>query len=244
MRVRFLPFSVLLFAAASAFGVATDELLARLQPQGPVSDFANVFSTNERAALEGYLREVQDKTTAEIAVVALPSLEGGEISDFANKLFAKWGIGQKGKDNGAMLIAAIQDRKVRIEVGYGLEGAINDAKAGRILDESVLPQFKAQRFAAGLTQGAQAIGALVLQDTGQTNAAAAPSSVGGSFPVGAVIFLVFVATIVMLGVVAKKKGWATGTGSGGSRHGGSSSSGSRGGFGGGRSGGGGASRGW
>jgi len=110
-------------------------LLERLQPCGFVNDYANVLSASEERQLVSMISEVRQKTGAEIAVVTIQSLEGNEIDDFSNRLFEKWGIGQKGKDNGLLFLAAMKDRKMRIEVGYGLEGAIPDAQAGRIRRE-------------------------------------------------------------------------------------------------------------
>ena len=146
------------FAAAACFAAGPDDFLATLsRPSTYVNDYAGVFYVTNKDMLENLLQEVQSKTTAEIAVVALKSLDGGDINDFANRLFEKWGIGKKGKDNGILLIAAIEDRKVRIEVGYGLEGLIPDAKSGRLLDENVIPFFKKGNYAGGLANGARAI---------------------------------------------------------------------------------------
>ncbi len=237
-------------------GRGADALLSSLNnPQGKlVSDYANLFPTQQVVELEGFLQDVKNKTTAEIAVVTLPSLDGGEISDFATRLFEKWGIGKKGKDNGILLLMALQDRKTRIEVGYGLEGLIPDARAGQILDENVIPFFKEGKFSDGLINGAHAIGLIVAKDagvsmTGTVVAVQAPvaSSTGGSTPVGAFIFMGFVAALILLGVWAKKTGRISSGGGGSSSGGSGGSSGgssSSGGFGGGSSGGGGAGRSW
>ena len=96
--------------------------------------------------------QLQQKTSAQFAVVTLKSLQGGEIDDFTNKLFAQWGVGEKGKNNGLMLLVALEDRKARIEVGYGLEPILPDALAGRVLDENLFPAFREHRYAQGLTQ--------------------------------------------------------------------------------------------
>jgi uncharacterized protein len=254
MKRIFLVLFVLL-AAVAVRAQSPDALLASLaKPVTYVNDYAGIFPATNKAALEGFLQEVQAKTTAEIAVVALKSLDGGDINDFATRLFEKWGIGKKGKDNGILLIAAIEDRKVRIEVGYGLEGLIPDAKAGRLLDENVIPLFKEGNYAGGLANGACAIATLIVQDAGVTLTNAGPAQVQAAAPVevqppalpGAIAFFIFIGFIVLLGV-AVKKGWVKptygGGSSGGGRSGGSSGGGG-GGFGGGSSGGGGASRGW
>lgn len=247
-----------------------DALLAKLTPDtSRVYDYARVFSAEQKVELEAFLQAVEQKTTAEIAVVTLASLEGGEVNDFANRLFAKWGIGKKGKDNGLLLLASIGDRKVRIEVGYGLEGALPDAKAGRILDDYVIPEFKQQKYAEGLTAGSVALAGIVAKESGvpldlpaglQGQAPLVAAMQGQALPqpegqataepsqaAGLLIFGAFVGIIAFL-VVAARKGWIKSSSSGGGSgrssggHSGGSSGGSS--FGGGSSGGGGASRGW
>ena len=128
----------------------SDTLLESLHATADVNDFAGILAPAERAALEGRCRELRKKNGAQFAVVILKSLEGGEINDFTNKLFKQWGVGDKDRKDGLMLLVAMQDRKARLEVGYGLEPIIPDALAGRILDENLFPAFKQQRYAAGL----------------------------------------------------------------------------------------------
>lgn len=237
---------VLLAIVFTAFA----ERIDTLAPKGRVSDFAGQFSPAELATLENFLQELERKTTAEIAVVTVKNLDGGDIEDYATRLFEQWGVGKKGKDNGALLIAAIEDRKVRIEVGYGLEGAIPDARAGRILDESVIPFFKNGQYGAGLTEGARALALLVAQEAGigLTNslpeAPAAAQSSASSNDIPVIIFFVIIVIIIIISSRRNRRfggggGWIGGPG--GRSSGGSSGFG---GFGGGRSGGGGASRGW
>ena len=237
---------VLLAIVFTAFA----ERIDTLAPKGRVSDFAGQFSPAELATLENFLQELERKTTAEIAVVTVKNLDGGDIEDYATRLFEQWGVGKKGKDNGALLIAAIEDRKVRIEVGYGLEGAIPDARAGRILDESVIPFFKNGQYGAGLTEGARALALLVAQEAGigLTNslpeAPAAAQSSASSNDIPVIIFFVIIVIFIIISSRRNRRfggggGWIGGPG--GRSSGGSSGFG---GFGGGRSGGGGASRGW
>ena len=223
----------------------SDRFRESLSPQGNVSDWAGVFSPEQKSALESRLAALRQTNGAQLAVVALKSLQGGEIDDFAEKLFAQWGIGEKGKDNGVLLLAAIEDRKMRIEVGYGLEGVLNDAKCGRIQDEYVVPRFKEGNYAQGLLDGADV---LLKVMGGEALPEAAPAN---GNPIGAVIFLVFFIVIFILIVRSSIRGGKGGGGgspggrlSSGWSSGGSSGGGGFGGFGGGRSGGGGASRGW
>ena len=101
-----------------------DGLIARLQPTGSITDQANILSASQEQRLRGVLDGLEAQTGAALVVVTLPSMEGGQIDDFTNRLFEKWGVGQAGKDNGVMLLIAVKERKMRIEVGYGLEGVI------------------------------------------------------------------------------------------------------------------------
>ncbi len=228
--------------------IETDRYRESLAPQGNVSDWAGVFTLEQKAALEERIVGLRQTNGAQLAVVALPSLHGGEIDDFATKLFEQWGIGEKGKDNGVLLLAAIEDRKMRIEVGYGLEGVLNDAKSGRIQDEYILPRFKEGDYAQGLIDGADV---LLQVMGGEDLPEAAPAGKGNTL--GGVLFLVifavFFVAIVRAAIRGNKGGGGTTGGSGGRlssgwSQGGSSGGGGFGGFGGGRSGGGGASRGW
>jgi uncharacterized protein len=155
----------LLVASLSAQG--SDKLLNSLQPRGLVNDYANVISAAEENQLVAILTELQQKTGAQVAVVTLPSLDGGQIDDFSIRLAERWGIGQKGKDNGVLLLGATQERRgnrLRIEVGYGLEGVINDAAAGRILDTYVVPAWSQKQYGTAIAKGGAAIAQRIAAD--------------------------------------------------------------------------------
>ena len=107
-----------------------------------VNDFANILSSSTESAIQEMSVSTQNATTAQIVVVTVPDLQGRDIEGYSNELFNTWKIGSEEKDNGVLLLISSGDRKVRIEVGYGLEGAINDAKAGRILDDVAIPYMK------------------------------------------------------------------------------------------------------
>ncbi|MCA9054867.1 MAG: TPM domain-containing protein, partial [Planctomycetaceae bacterium] len=145
-----LALAIVFGVTGSADAAAGDELLARLQPTADINDFAELLSPADEETLENRCRQLREKTGAQLAVVVLKSLEGGQIDDFGEKLFRKWGIGQADRNNGVLLLVAIKDRKARIEVGYDLEPVLPDALAGRILNEQLFPQFKAGRYFAGL----------------------------------------------------------------------------------------------
>lgn len=120
------------------------------EPVGYVNDFAEILSPSYRQSLEQELVDFDNETTAEIAVVIINSLEGGSIEDYAVRLFEDWKIGKKEKDNGLLVLIAKEDRKIRIEVGYGLEPVITDGRAGRIIREQMRPAFREDNYDEGV----------------------------------------------------------------------------------------------
>ena len=146
--------------ARHACAIPADDLLKSLQPTADVNDFAGLLSPAEKEALEARCKLLRKRTGAQLAVVTLKSLRGGQIEDFAEKLFKRWGIGQK-KNNGLLLIVAMEDRGSRIEVGYGLEPIVPDVLAARILDHELRPRFRQQQYAAGLSAAVNSLCELV-----------------------------------------------------------------------------------
>lgn len=127
-------------------------LAATIPPSvGYVNDFANVIAAEDESRILTLIQDVEKTTTAEIAVVTIPSLEGDSIERFTNELFSTWGIGKQ-NDNGILLLIAIEDRAYRFEVGYGLEGLLNDAKIGRIGREALVPPLKEEKYGEGVYQ--------------------------------------------------------------------------------------------
>jgi uncharacterized protein len=177
-----------------AFAIPADDLLRSLQPTADVNDFAGVLSSSERAGLEEKCRQLRARTGAQLGVAIVRSLEGGQIDDFAVKLFHQWRIGQENKNNGVLLLVAIEDRKAKIEVGYGLEHVLPDILAGRILREQLFPAFREQRYAAGLNA---AVGRIVeiIERNEPVDAKPAPFQPIQGFPFEALIivllFLIF-----------------------------------------------------
>jgi uncharacterized protein len=151
------------------------------RPAGYLNDFAGVFEEDVRLALEDALRLTEEETSAEVVVATVPDLGGLSIEEYAVKLFEQWRIGQRGSDNGVLLIVAIAEREVRIEVGYGLEPYLTDGLAGRILDNEVMPDLRNGAYSLGLTKGARAI-RVALDETGYTTGAAAPIPDDGQLP--------------------------------------------------------------
>lgn len=223
------------------------------KPAGFVNDFAGVVGGDAKNGMEGLLSSFERTTGIEVVVVTLPSLDGRAVEDVAVELYKEWGIGKKGKDNGALFLVAPNERRMRIEVGYGLEGAINDALAGRILDENVVPRFRAGDISGGIAAGTGAIVRTIVAkeglsfDAGASAGRAARDSVTvekKSGPLSTVLKILF---FIFMAYMFIRHPWlffmfllGSGRGSGG----GGGFSGGFGGFGGGSSGGGGASRGW
>ena len=231
--------------------------LAQSFPQltGRVVDAANLLKPEERAALEAKLKAHEDKTTDQVVVATVRSLEGYPIEDYANRLFRHWQLGQKGKDNGALLLVAPQERKVRIEVGYGLEGALTDALSKVIITTAVAPQFQKGNFAGGIDAGVDAVLSILTGDAEEWHRRAdvREDDTTGFDPVVAFIILLILFILIsrLMGagrgrsVRGGRRGpWIIPTGGGWSGGGGGWSGG--GGFsgGGGSSGGGGASGSW
>jgi uncharacterized protein len=149
-------FAVLLAAAAFA-SVAHAAPLTFPALTGRVVDDAHVLPPATVASLEDKLKGLQDQTSRQLVVVTLPSLQGDDIADYGYQLGRKWGVGQKGTNNGALFIVVPSEHKVRIEVGYGMEGILTDALTSVILQTQVLPAFKAGDIPGGVTAGADAI---------------------------------------------------------------------------------------
>lgn len=124
---------------------------------GRVVDSAQMLDGQTRAQITQMLQAHEQATGEQVVVVTLPDLQGASIEDFGYQLGRNWGIGEKGKDTGALLIVARDDRKVRIEVGYGLEERLTDAQSSVIINQVITPAFKNGDFAGGISKGAQAI---------------------------------------------------------------------------------------
>jgi uncharacterized protein len=222
---------------------------------GRVVDDAGVLSASTQSQLTDMLAAHERATGQQIVVVTLPSLQGYTIEDFGYQLGRNWGIGQKGTNNGALLIVAPKEHKVRIEVGYGLEGTLTDATCSTIIQNYILPSFKRGDYDAGVIAGTQSILSVLggnSLDAGQPESSVSvahyqpPRAVQYAIMLGFFIFPFLVFSLIMFGLIssAGRRGGSYGWSSGGGSFGGSSGGG--GGFsgGGGSFGGGGASGSW
>jgi uncharacterized protein len=144
---------------ASLFSLVAAVASAQTFPKatGRVNDFANVIDP----AIEAELDQLEQKTTSEIAVATIKSLDGMASTDYANRLFKEWGVGQAKLDNGVLVVIAIDDRDMAIEVGYGLEGVLPDGLAGQVIREDFTPRFKEGDYSGGIRNGVSHLVAIV-----------------------------------------------------------------------------------
>lgn len=218
-----------------------------------VQDYAQVLSAEDKRRLLSIGQELDDKTTAQLAVVTVKTLDGQPIEDYSLSILREWGIGSKEKNNGALIVVAVQDRRSRIEVGYGLEGLLTDGLTGRIQDQAMIPYFRKGNYAAGIVNGYAVTASLIAKDAGvqltaiNSEQIAVPTKTTNNtdqeYPfwlkllIGAGIVLLLIIDNLFLGGVLTQMlffMFLRGRGGGGGR----------GGFGGGSGGGGGSSRSW
>lgn len=167
-RTSFLVFLSVIFLVLSAAVAADVPYLT-----GRVTDNAGILSAGALKTLTENLKAHEDKTGNQVAVLTIPTLDGEGIEEYAVRVFEAWKLGQKGKDNGVLMVVVPEDRRMRIEVGYGLEGTLTDLMAGRVIEHVMAPRFRNGDYDGGITEGAAAIvkvleGGEVPQTTGGT----------------------------------------------------------------------------
>ena len=178
------------------------------KPDGYVNDFANLLNPQARAALDQRLRDVEAKTSSEVALATVTSLDGVPIEEYANRLFKQWGVGQEKTDNGVLIVVAPNEREMRIEVGYGLEGVLPDGLAGEIRDEEFLPRFRDDDYAGGITVGVNRIAEIVEKNQIVTPDDLARLADSSSQPL-VFIMVPFLGIFVAIGAFMVGLGWRT-----------------------------------
>lgn len=237
------------FLLAAPFFAQAQEPLYPEKPTGFVNDQAGILG--DTTELERTLASFEAETSNEVAVLTIPSTGEVTIEEYAVTLFEKWGIGKRENDNGVLLLVALEDREMRIEVGYGLEGALPDATAKSIITNEITPAFRDGRYADGVNLGVRSIISATEGEYTPSESSGTDGDIAGFIGFG--IFVIVFIIIIISSIISSKNG-------GGGRRGGSSSSNSTwfssgssssssssssfGGFSGGSSGGGGASGGW
>lgn len=171
-----------------------------------VNDYANVINPQDEQEIIRYCSDLEDTTGIQLAVLTMPSLGGEDITSFAIRTCEEWGIGQKGSDNGALLLLAMEERDLRIEVGYGLEGKLTDAKCGLILRNVVIPELREGNYSRGLLKGIQNMGG-VASDNAElvSKSVANGSSASGDDSIFGFLFLI-IWLIFFFSVITSKNG--------------------------------------
>lgn len=204
-------FPVLFLAAATGMAADVPYLTGR------VTDNAQILSADTSRVLTDLFKAHEDRTGNQIAILTVPSLDGESIEDYAVRVFKTWKLGQKDKDNGILIVVAPQDRRMRIEVGYGLEGDLTDGTAGQIIRNIMTPKFKTGDYSGGIADGARAV-VMVLEGKNPPDLANAPPNSGSSgfkgpdLPIhmrilmGAFIFGI-IGLFTVIGIVTPGAGW-------------------------------------
>jgi uncharacterized protein len=168
-----LPFSLILtercaikrrlrgpFLATLASFLLASALLSALDVpplRGRVNDYGGIMSPEQAQTMESQLARFEQDTGHQVAVLTIPTLDGEDIEGFSIRVAESWKIGKKGVDNGVILVVAVKDRRLRLEVGYGLEGVLPDATAKTIISDYIVPRFRAQDYAGGIISGIDAV---------------------------------------------------------------------------------------
>jgi uncharacterized protein len=258
---RFLIIVVFFVGAVTTWA---QDIPQRPNPPKLVNDFANILLPEQASILEQRLDAFDDSTSNQIAIVTIPTLGDYDIETYANKLFRTWGIGSAKHDNGILILVAVNDHKMRIEVGRGLEGAIPDVTAKNIIDNDLAPNFKENNYYRGFDEAISSLSKAAAGEYHERRNRNNSDGGGG----GLLTFIIILFVVLMIvgrrgggprgGLMSRRGyagwwipflfsgGWGNGGRGGGFGGGGwgSGSGGGFGGFGGGSSGGGGASGGW
>ncbi len=155
--MKIIPFLLIFLIIPAVFA-------AQYEPLGYVSDYADITDDETEAQINALAVEIEQNTTAEIAVLTINSLEGQNIDQFAVETFEQWGVGKEGVDNGLLIVIAVDDKQWKIEVGYGLEGTITDAQAGRVGRARFVENFLAGDYGKGIYEAVSDFKALIEKD--------------------------------------------------------------------------------
>jgi uncharacterized protein len=262
MRLKHKFFLLLFLLLLFSFAESSAQVNIPDRPTNYVVDLAGIIDPNVKTNLDHYLLELEQKTTAQMVVLTITSLEGASLEDFSLYVaHDKWKLGQKGKDNGVLLLVSLQDRKYRFEIGYGLEGVLPDSLVGSIGRQYLVPYFQKGDYSTGIFTASLAVISEIAADAGveitgmphlRSRSASAgrmrqrkPTLLGSIFSILFFIGLIYLfikhprllLLLIMMNMFGggRRGGWSSGGGFGG---------GSFGGGGGGGFGGGGASGGW
>lgn len=245
---------MLLLCTCSSLGSESISV-PKVESQTYIYDTDNIIDDDIESKLNALLVELEDKTEAEFAVLTIPSLNGNSIETYANTVFNKWGLGKKGQDNGVLLLISRSDKRVRLEIGRGFEGILNDSKCGRILDDYFVPYRETDDYDQAVEYTVEVIAKTIADDSGvemqslsgvSKLISSTEESAASSVDIDTIVVILIVIALVVFIIIYDNSSYGGGGSYGGGYYGGSSGGsygGSSGGsFGGGFSGGGGASR--
>ncbi len=206
--MRIIAASVLALCLGSALALAFDFP----QLTGPVVDQADILTAASRSDIAAKSAALQEKSGIRLVVATVRSLEGSDIETYANQLFRAWQLGQAQKNNGVLLLVAPAEHKVRIEVGYGLEGTLTDALSSAIISGAIIPRFKTNDFPGGIERGVDGIISVLNGDTTDWQPQTQPQSftididkLTAKYP--ALLILGFLATAILLGLLLHGIAW-------------------------------------
>lgn len=205
MIARLFLFLALLALAPAAQGQTFPKLTGR------VVDAANLLDPAQESALDQKLATLETQSGRQLVVATIPDLQGYDIADYGYRLGRDWGIGAKDRDDGALLIVAPNDRKLRIEVGYGLEGILTDTLSSRIIRNAIMPRFKAGDYPGGINAGVDEIGTLLTlppeEAAARAKAAEQEAKKGdGEVPFVVIFWLVVILIIVLSSLRSGRRG--------------------------------------
>jgi uncharacterized protein len=189
----------LLIITVTGWQVQAQEIPPRPNPPRLVNDLAGVLLRDEADILESKLIAYNDSTSTQIAVVTVKTTGNYDVSEVALKILREWGVGTKDKNNGIVLLVAVDDRKIRIETGTGMEGAIPDAIANRIIDQVIAPNFKEGHYYQGINEG---VDKLILAAAGEYKSI--PQSSSGSGTGG--LLVGFIILVIIISIISRRGG--------------------------------------
>lgn len=200
--------AAVVFALVAALGARAE---VAVPPVARVTDLTGTLSAGERTALAQKLAALEARKGAQVAVLAVPTTQPETIEQFSIRVVEQWRLGRKGVDDGALIVWAKDDRRVRLEVGYGLEGALPDVTAKRIVSDVIIPRFRDGQFYAGLDAGVEAVAKVI---GGEPLPAPPSRPSGGGFPLDAegLLFLGFIGVFVIGGLLRAMFGRVVGSG--------------------------------
>ena len=166
----------------------------RPNPPQAVNDFGNFLEPFQKEALEKKIRDYNDSTSSAIVIITVPDLQGYDIAELALKYLREWGIGTKEKNNGVVILVSKVERKARIETGYGMEGVLPDITSKHIIDEVMIPNFKANDYYRGFDQ---TIDAIILAARGEYKSDKKPGSGSGGIPFKGIFFVIIIIILII-----------------------------------------------